>query len=509
VLAAAAEAYPDRIAIENEDGSRLTFAELLAQSRRAAAAFIAYGIRPGDKVAIWAHNITPWIVATIGIQIAGAAMVPLNTRIKGREASYILDRSGSRLLLTVRDFLKTDYPALLKGEDLPKLERTIILDSSCTPEESWDAFLALGKDVSDADVDARFAQLKGDDVSDILFTSGTTGRPKGALSTHEQTVVTSRAWVASVGLTTGDRYLIVNPFFHSFGYKSGWLACLIAGATILPHAIFDAEGVMRRIEEDKVTVLTGAPTIYHSMLMSENRHARNLRTLRLAVTGAATVPRQLIERMHSDLGFEIVLTGYGLTESSGTVSICAASDTIEKVAMTSGRPIPGVELRSVDADGRDVPPGTPGEILVRGFNIMKGYLDDPKATAEAISPDGWFRTGDIGIIDAEGYVRITDRAKDMFIVGGFNCYPAEIEELLLEHPAVAQVAVVGVPDERMGEVAKAFIVLRPGATLTQAELIAWSRNAMANYKVPRFVEFADTLPTTASGKVQRFQLRGA
>jgi acyl-CoA synthetase (AMP-forming)/AMP-acid ligase II len=176
--------------------------------------------------------------------------------------------------------------------------------------------------------------------------------------------------------------------------------------------------------------------------------------------------------------------------------------------MTSGRPIPGVELRSVGLDGNDVPPGAPGEILVRGFNVIKGYLDDPKATAEAIDSDGWFRTGDIGIIDAEGYIRITDRAKDMFIVGGFNCYPAEIEELMLEHPAIAQVAVVGVPDERMGEVAKAFVVLRPGKELTEAELIAWGRKSMANYKAPRYVEFVDILPTTASGKVQRFALRG-
>jgi acyl-CoA synthetase (AMP-forming)/AMP-acid ligase II len=243
------------------------------------------------------------------------------------------------------------------------------------------------------------------------------------------------------------------------------------------------------------------------MLVSPARMTTDLSSLRMAITGAATVPRQLVERMHDELGFKIVLTGYGLTETSGTVTICAADDSIERVSMTSGRPIPGVELRSVGLDGNDVPPGAPGEILVRGFNVIKGYLDDPKATAEAIDSDGWFRTGDIGIIDAEGYIRITDRAKDMFIVGGFNCYPAEIEEALLEHPAIAQAAVVGVPDERMGEVAKAFVILRPGAALTAPELIAWSRKTMANYKVPRTVEFVGALPTTASGKVQRFQLR--
>jgi len=507
VLIADAKAHPDKIAIENEDGSRVTSAELLSQCRRAAAAFIAYGIKPGERIAIWAQNNTPWIVATIGVQMMGGVMVPLNTRLKGREAAYILDRSTSRLLFTVRDFLKTDYPALLADESLPKLERTVILEGSGSPEESWENFLTLGDSVAAETVDAAYAKLKDDDVSDILFTSGTTGKPKGALSTHYQTVRTSRAWVNSVGLRDSDRYLIVNPFFHSFGYKSGWLACLIAEATILPQAVFEAEAVLNRIAHDKVSVLPGAPTLYQSMLVSPALKNTDLSSLRMAVTGAAVVPRQLVERMHSELGFKIVLTGYGLTESSGTVSICDAGDSIERVSQTSGKAIPGLELRSVDPQGKDVPPGEAGEILVRGFNIVKAYLDDPKATAEAIDKDGWFRTGDIGIIDADGYIRITDRAKDMFIVGGFNCYPAETEGLLLEHPDIAQVAVVGVPDERMGEVAKAFVILRPGASLTEAELIAWARKMMANYKVPRYVDFVDTLPTTASGKVQRFELR--
>jgi acyl-CoA synthetase (AMP-forming)/AMP-acid ligase II len=507
VLAAAAQATPAKIAIENEDGSHLTYAELFDASRRAAAAFRAYGIKRKDKIAVWAPNSAEWIMATIGVQMVGGILVPLNTRLKGREAAYILNRSSARILFTVRDFLKTDYVALLKGEDLPKLERTVILDHSGSREEGWDSFLELGAGTPLSGIDPLIAEVDGDDVADILFTSGTTGKPKGALSTHAQTVVTSRSWVKSVGLKADDKYLIVNPFFHSFGYKSGWLACMIAGCTILPHAVFDTEGVIARIAKTRVTVLTGAPTVYQSMLMSPSHETADLSSLRLAVTGAATVPRTLIERMASELHFKTVLTGYGLTETSGTVSICDAADPIEKVSMTSGRPIPGLELRSVDKDGNDVPPGEPGEILVRGFNIVKGYLDDPKATAEAITPDGWFRTGDIGIIDAEGYIRITDRAKDMFIVGGFNCYPAEIEEALLENPAIAQVAVVGVPDERMGEVAKAYVVLRPGASLTEAELIAWSRGVMANYKVPRYAEFVETLPTTASGKVQRFQLR--
>ncbi len=506
VLAAAALESPDQPAIEGEDGVRLSFAQLLAACRRAAAAFIAFGLNPGDRFAIWAPNSTEWILATVGGQMAGGILVPLNTRLKGREAAYILNRSGARLLFTVRNFLGVDYPALL--EDVEGLERTVILDGSGGAEESWPTFLALGDGVAAERIDAAAGRVSEDDVCDILFTSGTTGRPKGAMTTHAQTVGTSRAWARSVGIAADDRYLVVNPFFHSFGYKSGWLACLITRALILPHAVFDADRVLDRVTRQRVTVLTGAPTVYHAMLMSPKLAAADVSSLRLAVTGASTVPRTLVERMHSVLGFDIVLTGYGLTETCGTVTVCAAADSIERVAETSGRPLPGLEVRSVDIRGEDAPPGRPGEILVRGFNVMKGYLDDPKATAEAIDADGWFRTGDIGVIDAQGYVRITDRAKDMFIVGGFNCYPAEIEELLLEHPAIAQAAVVGVPDERMGEVAKAFVVLRPGASLTEAELIVWARNAMANYKAPRQVEFVTGLPTTASGKVQRFELRG-
>lgn len=508
VLADGARKFPGKIAVEEENGTRHDFASLNVLARKSAAAFIAAGVKLGDTVAVWAPNSLAWIVATIGVQMVGGALVPLNTRLKGREAAYILNRSRARILFTVKDFLGTDYTALLAGEELPALERTVILDGNPTAADGWESFLSLGAGVLDAEIDAAFAQVDGDTVADILFTSGTTGRPKGALSTHGQTVVTSNAWASSVGLVADDRYLIVNPFFHSFGYKSGWLACLIKGAAILPHAVFDAEAVLKRIERDRVTVLTGAPTVYQSMLMSDARHHTNLSSLRLAVTGASVVPRVLVERMHNELGFDIVLTGYGLTETSGTATICSATDSIEKVSITSGRPIPGVEIRCVDPQGNLVPAGEPGEILIRGFNVVKGYLDDPKATAEAIDQDGWFRTGDIGIVDHEGYVRITDRAKDMFIVGGFNCYPAEIEELMLEHPAIAQVAVVGVPDERMGEVAKAFVVLRSGHAVTEQELMAWARKQMANYKAPRYVEFVETLPTTASGKVQRFQLRG-
>jgi acyl-CoA synthetase (AMP-forming)/AMP-acid ligase II len=244
-----------------------------------------------------------------------------------------------------------------------------------------------------------------------------------------------------------------------------------------------------------------------ALLAHEGRAKADLSSLRLAVTGAAAIPVELVKRMRSELGFETVITAYGLTESSGTVTMCLPDDDSETIATTSGRAIPGVEVRCVDPQGRELPPGAPGEIVVRGCNVVRGYLDVPAETAKAVDADGWLHTGDVGVMDARGYLRITDRIKDMFIVGGFNCYPAEIENLMYRHPGIAQVAVVGVPDERMGEVGVAFVVLRPGAELSAEEIVAWCREQMANYKVPRRVEITAALPTNASGKVLKYELR--
>jgi acyl-CoA synthetase (AMP-forming)/AMP-acid ligase II len=314
-------------------------------------------------------------------------------------------------------------------------------------------------------------------------------------------------WADTVDLRTGDRYLAVNPFFHTFGYKAGWLASLIRGATIYPVPAFDAGVVLDKIARDRISVLPGPPTIYQSLLAHADRERTDLSSLRLAVTGAASVPPILIRRMREELGFEHVVTAYGLTESTGTATICPRGTPDEIVATRCGVAIAGVEIRCVDDAGEPVPVDEPGEVLVRGFNVMLGYFEDPRATAEAVDRDGWLHTGDIGVLDRDGFLRITDRKKDMFIVGGFNCYPAEIEKILSEHPAIAQSAVIGVPDERLGEVGKAYVVLRPNANAEPTEIIAWSRQNMANYKVPRHVEIVTVLPTNAAGKVQKFALR--
>jgi acyl-CoA synthetase (AMP-forming)/AMP-acid ligase II len=326
------------------------------------------------------------------------------------------------------------------------------------------------------------------------------------LSTHGSVIPLFASWADAVDLRRGDQYLIVNPFFHTFGYKAGWATCLIVGATMIPISVFDAAETAQLIERRRVTFIPGPPTLFQSLLTEQAQHPRDLSSLRIAVTGAATVPPILVERMHTELGIHTVVTGYGMTEC-GSISMCRAGDSVERISNTCGRPMPGLQVKCVDDNGREVSTGEAGEILVRGRGIMLGYLDDPQATAEAIDRDGWLHTGDVGVLDAQGYLRITDRKKDIFISGGFNCYPAEIEKLLCEHPAVQAAAVIGIADERLGEVGKAYLVLRPGAQTDAATLIAWARENMANFKVPRSIEICADLPRNAAGKVLRTALR--
>ena len=457
---------------------RLSFAELAERVRVAAGAFASAGIGRGDRVAIWAPNSAQWIIAAFGLLTAGGTVVTVNTRFREAEAGDIITRSGAKAVLVQKDFLGLDFQA---PPGVPVIDLTSGFLSSGSPLER---------------------QVSADDVSDIIFTSGTTGRAKGVMMTHAQNLRWTRAWCDDVGLREGDRYLIVNPFFHMFGYKAGCITSLIRGATILPVAVFDVDRVLDLVEREKVTVLPGPPTLYHSLLAA--RGQRDLSSLRVAVTGSADIPVELIRRVRRELPFQDIFTGYGLTEA-GTVTLSRPGDSFEDIATTVGVPCDDYEVR-IAPDG---------EVLVRSPCVMRGYLDDPAATAEAVDPQGWLHTGDLGSLDADGRLRILGRKKDMFIVGGFNAYPAEIEGFLLEHPAVAQAAVIGVPDDRLGQVGKAFVVLADpagadsagAAPVTAEDLIAWSRTRMAGYKVPRTVQFLDTLPLNATGKVMKDQLR--
>lgn len=496
---AAARTWPDAPAVI-EGAVTWTFAELWERSRAGASALLARGIGPGDRVAIWAPNCREWIVAALAAMSVGAAVVTLNTRLKGREAGDILRRTRAKLLFTVTDFLGIDYRALLADESLPDLRETVMLDGA------FDAFLTSGKGATDPAVDAALAGIDADTISDILFTSGTTGSPKGVLMTHGRVLPQCAVWIGNTGLAFGERYLIANPFFHSFGLKVGWVACLLSGAVAVPMAQFDVRQAIDLIEREKINFFPGPPTVFQMLLTELEKAPFDTSSLRGGTTGAATVPPVLVERIRSELGIRDIITAYGMTECVN-ITGCRPGDPVDLIAQTCGAPIPGNEVIIADAAGNEVPRGETGEILVRGQGVMLGYLDDPEATAEAIDTDGWLHTGDVGTMDEAGYVRITDRMKDLYISGGFNVYPAEVEKLLAAHPAIAMVAVVGVPDERMGEVGKAYVVLRPGASASEAELIGWSRENMANYKVPRSVAFVAALPRNASGKVLKTELR--
>jgi len=521
----AARLFPEHPAITAAGAPRLTYAELRDRSLEVARALIAAGVQPGDRIAIWSPNTTEWVLAALGTFCAGAALVPVNTRFTGREALDVIGRSRARALFVADWFLGGDRLAQLlaavgeaeqnaeQASGSGSTELTFVVTIPVEPPPAvrepsrqhaeiplitFEELLARAGDVTLHSAQRRLAAVSPDLVSDILFTSGTTGRSKGAMSSHAQALSVAQAWADCGEVTRADRYLVVNPFFHSFGYKAGILVCLLTGATIVPQLVYDPEQAMRLIEAERITVLPGAPTIYQTILDHPARHSFDLSSLRLAVTGAAVVPVALVERMQTELSFDVVLTAYGLTEAV-VATMCRPGDPAQTVATTSGRATAGFEIRIAAVDQ--------GEILLRGPNVMLGYLDDPAATKEAIDSDGWLHTGDVGRLDGDGNLTITDRLKDMYICGGFNVYPAEVEQVLARLPGVVESAVVGVPDGRLGEVGKAFVVARPGAELTAAEVIGHCRERLANFKVPRHVEFLAALPRNPSGKALKRLLR--
>lgn len=508
VIEAAAK-YSDITAIRDGEES-ISYAELPDRAFDVAKGLLHLGVQKGDRVAIWAPNSSRWIIAAIGLQMAGAVLVPLNTRMKPHEAQEVLQRSGAKVLFSVGDFLSSDYAAELEKVAPSCLEKIIVLsDRQAEPGAKmleWNEMIRLGSEVSQPTLFERLLSLESNDASDLMFTSGTTGKPKGVVSIHSACVNAFREYVQVLSLKPGERYLVINPFFHAFGYKAGWVAGLIAGTTILPEQVFDADTVLNRIESEQINILPGPPTLYLSLLAHPKLESYDLSSLRVAVTGASTIPPVLIESMRTKLGIETVTTAYGLTECGGLATICDPQSPSETIAQTSGKAIVGTEVAILSQDGQELAQGEAGEVCIRGFHVMKEYFQDPNATAETIDAEQWLHTGDLGVLDPEGNLQITGRIKDMFIVGGFNCYPAEIEAALAENHQVAQSAVIGVPDDRMGEVGCAYIVLKKGCELDEAEVIRWSRERMSNYKVPRYVRFVDSLPVNASNKVLKNEL---
>ncbi|GAB2673327.1 FadD3 family acyl-CoA ligase [Saccharopolyspora gloriosae] len=531
----AAESFGDGEALVDHSGEhevRLTYRELRERVRELARFLLAEDVRPGDRVALNAPNTHHWVIAALAALHVGAVLVPINTRFTASETRDVLERSSASALVVAGTFLGRDRAAELRADaarddrgpdssggtgsagpipGLPALRTVLRLPVERTePPVPWCTDWA---DVGDRarSVPAQrasevAASVRGTDLSDMLYTSGTTGRSKGVLSAHRQALAVADAWAGHGEVNAADRYLVVNPFFHSFGYRAGILVCLLRGATIVPMPVFDTRAALDLVQRERITVLPGAPTLYQSILDEPARAEHDLSSLRLAVTGAASVPVVLIERMQRELSFATVLTAYGLTEAV-VATMCRSDDDDETVANTCGRPTAGFELRIADAAGRPVPAGSTGEVLLRGPNTMLGYRDDPQQTAAAIDADGWLHTGDVGRVDSRGGLTITDRLKDMYICGGFNVYPAEVEQALARLDGVAETAVIGVADDRLGEVGKAYVVARSGHALTEHDVLTFCRDHLANYKLPRHVEFRPALPRNPSGKVLKHELR--
>ncbi|UQE75557.1 FadD3 family acyl-CoA ligase [Gordonia sp. PP30] len=531
-LSCARAQWPDAIAVHDAQWDtpvELTWTALAEQVEAFAGALVALGVEPGDRVAIWAPNSYHWPIATLGTHCAGAVLVPLNTRYTVSEAQDIVDRSGALVIVAAGEFAGVDrltevldspiaehrtvigIPLSSSGEDVvATAERDVTpaepdvtpAEPDVTPAEprrslTWQRFLDSATPESTGLARRRAERVRPYDLSDILFTSGTTGAPKGVLAEHRHTVAGARAWGANGGLGPDDRYLMVNPFFHTFGYKAGILPCVLFGSTMLPLAVYSPSEAMKAVAAQRVTVFPGAPTIFQTILDDPQRSAYDLSSLRLIVTGATIVPAVLIERLQTELGVDTVITAYGQTETSGFITTCTADDDAVTVATTCGRAFDGMEVRL----------GDDGEVLTRGAMVMRGYLNDAKATAETIDADGWLHTGDVGRLDARGNLTITDRLKDMYICGGFNVYPAEVEQVVTRVPGVTEAAVVGVPDDRLGEVGRAYVTTLPGAGVTEHDILAFAAEHLANFKLPRSVVVVDAFPRNASGKILKRELR--
>ena len=505
-----AREHRDAIAIVDGD-AQYTYTELEAAMLDSTRAMIALGVEPGDRVALCGPNSASWIIAALGIQGAGGVLIPVNTRFRGQEIGHLLTKGDATAFVTVGEFLGNDYVDMVRTA-VPQaraLERIVILDD--TPVDGTTTFaeaVRRGREsVSVEAAEAAIAAVQGDHLSDIMFTSGTTGSPKGVMLTHAQSLRAYGDMADILELRSDDCILVIPPFFHAFGYKAGWMMGLMKGMRVIPQRTFDAEDIMHKIQTHRVSCVFGPPTIFVDVMSHPRFKEFDLSSLRVTTVSAAAIPVSLIHDLKSVLGFEVVLSGYGLTEATAIVTVSRPSDDAETVANRAGRPFPDVEVKAVDVLGNDLAPGEEGELLVHGYNVMQGYWREPDQTAAAITSDGWLKTGDIGFVDERGYVKVTDRMKDMFIVGGFNAYPAEIEDVLMRFEKIQHAAVVGIPDARMGEVGAAYVVPAPGYELTQEEVVAYARENLANFKVPREIHIVDDLPRNASMKVLKHVLK--
>jgi fatty-acyl-CoA synthase len=483
---------------------RWSYRELREAADRLARALIGAGLAPGERVAIWAPNIGPWLVVEFAAAKAGLVLVTMNPTHRAAEARYVLSDTEARalfLLPRIRHFDLAAELAQVRGE-LGCLRHVVSLAGDGGGAESLAGFLARGDRVDDAALAARQAAVRAGDVAQIQYTSGTTGRPKGAMLTHAGLLNDARQFAARWQVSAAERWANPMPLFHTAGCAMVTLACVANRATHCLAVWFDPARVLQLVEAERCTIVETVPTMVTALLDCQREQRRDLSSLRLVGTGGAPVPAVLGRRVQAELGAQL-RSVYGLTETSPLVAAAPAGAADERGYQTAGPPLPYTAIRLVDSELRAVPVGRPGQVQVRGYPVMTGYLNRPDATREVIDDHGWFSTGDIGRFDAEGWLSIVDRVKDVIIRAGENLYPAEIEAVIAEHPAVAEACVVGVPDHYYGEEACAVIRRRAGASLAPAELREFVRARVSHQKVPRHVLFVDAFPTTASGKIRK------
>ncbi|MGP3928496.1 AMP-binding protein [Nonomuraea sp. KM88] len=476
-------------------GAGVTLSGLRAAAAGIARGLIALGVGPGDRVAMWGVNSASWVVHAFGIWDAGAVIVPLSSRYKGIEAAQLIEKTGAKVLITGTGPADAPLAGLLPP--LPGL-RVVSAEAG--------GLRALGAEVSAGEADDRALAVRPDDLCEIMSTSGTTGAPKGVMLDHAQILRGYWDWSEIVTLDEHDRYPVIAPFSHGFGLNAGLVACVLRRSTMVPVPLFTPDALMSLISSERASVLAGPPTLFHRLLDELDRGSWDVSSLRVAICGAAAVPSALITRMVERVGLERMINAYGLMEGT-VVSMTRAGDPIDVIANTTGRPVPGIEVKIVDDDGEEVAPGERGEILQRGYGVMRGYWNEPARTAEAVDAGGWLRTGDVGVLDEAGNLAIVDRKKELYIVNGFNVSPAEVESLLLREGSLAQAAVIGVPDPVAGEAGLAYVVARPGVTPDPEALLAWARDNMSGHKVPRRVIVVDALPANANGKIDKKALR--
>jgi fatty-acyl-CoA synthase len=499
--------FPDRDAlVDRQQQVRLTYAELDAEVDRLARGLIAAGIVKGDRVGIWAPNRSEWVLVQYATAKLGAILVNVNPAYRTHELAYALRQAGVRLLVSATELKTSDYRAMVDEvrAELPALERTVFLDTG-----DWDELLESGAVVEPGAVADRGAALSFDDPINIQFTSGTTGFPKGATLSHHN-ILNNGFFVAELlGYTEADRVAVPVPLYHCFGMVMGNLACTSHGACIVyPAPAFEPGATLEAVEAERCTSLYGVPTMFIAELDHPDFATRDLGSLRTGIMAGSPCPVEVMKRVQRDMNMGEVAICYGMTETSPVSTQTRRDDSFERRVSTVGRPGPHVEVKVVDATtGLEVPRGEAGELCTRGYSVMLGYWGQPEQTAEVLDEAGWMHTGDLATMDDEGYCNIVGRIKDMVIRGGENVYPSELEEFLYRHPDIADVQVVGVPDERFGEELCAWVRLRDGATLAEGDVREYCRGRLAHFKVPRYVLFVDEFPMTVTGKVQKFKIR--